>query len=102
MKKSEFLTNWRGGIDHSGEREAFKKAEASSLSSEEKEIINNGGVVLMPKDLMSTKVFLTDEKNSLDSVNRKKEGVECVRIPAFLSPSLCVFHCFVSEDKFAV
>ena len=69
--KTEFLKNWTGGTNSFGQCEKFKEAEGSSLSNDERAVVNDGGVALHKKGGRDTKVFVMGDNNDMWSVTVK-------------------------------
>ena len=67
MKKS-FLESWTGGVNSFGQSEKFKRAQGSSLSPEQRSVVNSGGIASHGKGNRDTKVFVLDEDNNMWSV----------------------------------
>ncbi|MBO7505112.1 hypothetical protein J6T66_03015 [bacterium] len=64
MKKS-FLATWIGGINSFGMPEKFVGGkDHSSLSDEENDFVESGGIVLHKKGPRDTKIFLMDEEGT--------------------------------------
>ena len=67
MKKN-FLKAWTGGINSFGLREEWKRAQGSSLSENERSIVESGGIAFHKKGSRDTKVFAQDEDHEMWSV----------------------------------
>ena len=66
--KKVFLKTWTGGMNSFGQCEKFKEAEGSSLSDDERSLVDNGGIALHSKGNKDTKVFVEDENHQMWSV----------------------------------
>jgi len=69
--KKKFLENWTGGVNSFGQSEKFKGAQGSSLSENEKDVVNTGGIAFHKKGSRDTKVFVEDENHNMWSVTVK-------------------------------
>jgi hypothetical protein len=66
--KKKFLESWTGGTNSFGQCEKFKRAQGSSLSPEQKNVVKSGGVASHGKGNRDTKVFVEDEDHNMWSV----------------------------------
>jgi len=66
--KKKFLESWTGGMNSFGQSERFKRAEGSSLSPEQRSLVNSGGIAFHGKGSRDTKVFVVDEDRNMWSV----------------------------------
>jgi hypothetical protein len=69
--KKKFLESWTGGTNSFGQCEKFQRAEGSSLSQRQKDVVNSGGVASHGKGSRDTKVFVEDEDHNMWSVTVK-------------------------------
>ena len=68
MEKKILLTNWRGRLVDARNQNQWRHAIGSSLDDDDKEILNEGGIVSRPKGGYYVKLFAMDEENQLYSI----------------------------------
>ena len=68
MEKKILLTNWRGRLVDARNQNQWRHAIGSSLDDDDKEILNEGGIVSRPKGVYYVKLFAMDEEKQLYSI----------------------------------
>jgi hypothetical protein len=78
MKKA-FLESWTGGVNSFGQSEKFKGAQGSSLSADERGVVNAGGIACHQKGSRDTKIFVEDENHGMWSVTVKNSRLAALK-----------------------